>query len=55
MLPITTLKILNRHLKGAEKGKLTNPKKYTYMYEALKQIKQSILLEFKVINRQLLN
>jgi hypothetical protein len=55
MLPISTLKMINRHLESAKKGQIKDPKKYTYMVESLKQIRQMLLIEFKVQNKTWLN
>ena len=55
MLPISTLKVIDRHLKGAIKGQVKDPKKYTYMVESLKQIRQMLLIEYKVQNKAWLN
>jgi hypothetical protein len=55
MIPITTLKILDRHLKNSDNQKRIFPQKYTYAYEVLKQLRESILLEYEVQNKSWLN
>jgi hypothetical protein len=55
MLLITTLKIVDRHLEEAKIHQKTEPKKYTYMVESLKQIRESILIEYMVQNKSWLN
>jgi len=55
MLPISTLKVIDRHLKSAKKHQKEEPKKYTYMVDVLKQIRKMLLIEFKVQNKAWLN
>ena len=55
MLPISTLKMIDRHLGSAKRGQIKEPKKYTYIVESLKQIRQMLLIEFKVQNKTWLN
>jgi hypothetical protein len=55
MLPISTLKMIDRHLDSAKKGQIKEPKKYTYMLESLKQIRQMLIIEYKVQNKAWLN
>jgi hypothetical protein len=55
MIPITTLKILDMHMGNVKRGVKKDPKKYTYTYNVLKQLRTSILLEYQVQNKQLLN
>ena len=59
MLPIATLKLINsaiQHAKESSEEYLhLKPNGYIFMYEALKQLKQMVELEYKVMNKQLLN
>ena len=55
MIPLQTLKMLNRKIRYSKEKMSTEPKKYTYMYESLKQLRTMLLLEFKLMNKQLFN
>ena len=49
MLPISTIKLLNRAIEHAKK------KDNIFYAEVLQQIKEMILIEYQVQNKQLLN
>ena len=55
MLPIKTLERIDRKINFCKEHMKKEPKKYTFMYESMKQLRQLVLLEFQVMNRQLLN
>jgi hypothetical protein len=55
MTPTTTLRIIDIHLSCAKGHQIKEPKKYTYVVEALKQIRYSLLLEYVMQNKSWLN
>lgn len=55
MIPLQTLNHINRQIKYCKVKIKKEPIKYTFMLENLKQLKKIVLIEFKVMNKQLLN